>query len=61
MYAEHYLCNGEGSADGAEDGRTPLDIFQALIMGKKQRVDQLLDNSTNEIILHLKSRDELGR
>eukprot|EP00029_Vermamoeba_vermiformis_P007698 TRINITY_DN3403_c0_g1_i1.p1 TRINITY_DN3403_c0_g1~~TRINITY_DN3403_c0_g1_i1.p1 ORF type:complete len:581 (+),score=35.74 TRINITY_DN3403_c0_g1_i1:377-2119(+) len=61
MYAEHYLCNGEGSADEAEDARTPLDIFQALLMGRKKRVDQLLDNSTNEIILHLKARDELGR
>ncbi len=48
MYAEHYLCNGEGSADEAEDARTPLDIFQALIMGRKKRVEQLLDNSTNE-------------
>jgi hypothetical protein len=38
-----------------------LNIFQAMIMNRKERVDQLLSTDSPDYVLHVKAKDELGR
>lgn len=38
-----------------------LTSLQAILLEQHSRIDELLDTSTNDFILHLKQTDELGR
>lgn len=47
--------------DEASNTSEELNIFQAILMSNDEAVDQLLDTSRNDYIVHLKATDNLGR
>lgn len=50
-----------GATEDASASGDELNIFQAILMGNEEVLEQLLDTTKNDYIVHLKATDSLGR